>query len=669
MPTPNPRIASTLPALLLAAGAALAACAAPDAPPVGVAASFLQCGAPAHGAPFLNDQPTCVLEGDPALGGCIGKALGVGDVNGDGRPDLIVGIASCNGLGPAGGRVAIFPGTPKFFSSQPIIADLDWQNPSPSTSSRGLAIGVGEVNGDGFADILVRGRYGAMVFAGGADLAAAIAAPIFRAPGSGTFVNADLADVDGDGLSDLVSVKASVASLFLATPGAPGQPFTPSRTFAAFQMSGHGDYNGDGAQDLLMWSDDGLEEVTALYAGCAPGSAGCDGGLSAAPLWTVPNLVSGLLPDQNGDGLREVLLAEPMSGFTYGRLWLHLSDPQTGGISPTPVWSAIADPVFNYLGTEIIFPGDLDRRGSTHEFVMPAIGRIYGFFPPPQGVSAELQPAYAWPSSDTLVDLYGGQAPLTVRAAGDLDGDHYDDLVVGNGYSFDEPGLGRVFVLRGGKVPPPAFGDPPYLPEPQTCGLALSAGGLPDLTVDRDAIARSLMVRSKDVPADSCELAEGCVDAPGLRRLLRFTVSIANLGGGAAIIPGPEEAPELYYYDACHFHDHLTGFASYELRDPSGTLTATGRKQGFYMVDLVPYCMDAQASVDRYPAQGISPGWADVYSNDLPCQWLDITDVPDGTYTLRISANDNGVVVEDDVLPNFAEVTVHIQGDEVTVID
>ena len=34
--------------------------------------------------------------------------------------------------------------------------------------------------------------------------------------------------------------------------------------------------------------------------------------------------------------------------------------------------------------------------------------------------------------------------------------------------------------------------------------------------------------------------------------------------------------------------------------------------------------------------QGLSAGWADVYSSDLDCQWLDVTGVPEGDYLLRM---------------------------------
>jgi hypothetical protein len=62
------------------------------------------------------------------------------------------------------------------------------------------------------------------------------------------------------------------------------------------------------------------------------------------------------------------------------------------------------------------------------------------------------------------------------------------------------------------------------------------------------------------------------------------------------------------------------------------------------------------------------PGWADVYVADDDCQWLDITDVLDGTYTLYVGADDSDVVDEEGSEPNAATVTVKLQGDTWQVV-
>ncbi|WP_239014279.1 lysyl oxidase family protein [Archangium violaceum] len=134
-------------------------------------------------------------------------------------------------------------------------------------------------------------------------------------------------------------------------------------------------------------------------------------------------------------------------------------------------------------------------------------------------------------------------------------------------------------------------------------------------------------------------------------------------------IPSPEDRPDLYEFDECHQHDHLIGFASYELLDAQNTVVTVGRKQGFFLVDYAPYCGDAgPQTVNIDGSQGISPGWADVYAADYPCQWLDITDVPDGTYTLRVGVDKNDLVDEQDVQPNTVSVKVEISANAVEVL-
>ncbi|HYO71306.1 MAG TPA: lysyl oxidase family protein [Archangium sp.] len=94
--------------------------------------------------------------------------------------------------------------------------------------------------------------------------------------------------------------------------------------------------------------------------------------------------------------------------------------------------------------------------------------------------------------------------------------------------------------------------------------------------------------------------------APGDRRLLRFSVSIPNLGSGSVVIPPPNVRPDLYSFDKCHQHDHLVGFASYELVDSGNAGVTVGRKQGFFIVDeedVHPNSVDVRVKISGHTVE------------------------------------------------------------------
>ena len=87
------------------------------------------------------------------------------------------------------------------------------------------------------------------------------------------------------------------------------------------------------------------------------------------------------------------------------------------------------------------------------------------------------------------------------------------------------------------------------------------------------------------------------------------------------------------------------------------------RKQGFCLEDVDQYLPSANPS-PTYDCsyQGISVGWEDQYVASLDCQWLDITGVPAGTYTLRLTVNPDHAYAETNYSDNTAETTVVITG-------
>lgn len=91
-----------------------------------------------------------------------------------------------------------------------------------------------------------------------------------------------------------------------------------------------------------------------------------------------------------------------------------------------------------------------------------------------------------------------------------------------------------------------------------------------------------------EFPASSCALIEGCVEGPGLRRLLRFTSSALNQGNADFMPPEPKTRPDLFEYGTCHGHYHYKDFASYRLLGADGeTVKIRGRKAAYCMEDTV----------------------------------------------------------------------------------
>ncbi len=173
--------------------------------------------------------------------------------------------------------------------------------------------------------------------------------------------------------------------------------------------------------------------------------------------------------------------------------------------------------------------------------------------------------------------------------------------------------------------------------------------GIADIVLIESEMVNSWSISSEFFGADACELVEGCINAQGNRRLLRFDTVTANLGTADLVmgpVPPDGVSTEVYVWSACHHHHHVTGYADYQLLGQGGVV-ASGHKQAFCLEDIERVSADA-AEHARFTCtdQGLQVGWADVYNGGLPCQWIDVTDVPPGQYTLKVSVNPSQQIPE-----------------------
>jgi len=153
------------------------------------------------------------------------------------------------------------------------------------------------------------------------------------------------------------------------------------------------------------------------------------------------------------------------------------------------------------------------------------------------------------------------------------------------------------------------------------------------------------------------------------KKLLKFGTITGNIGFGPVTADKQDFALEE---SDDHNHLHLNDFAEYRLIDSSGNVIV-GTKQGFCLANTDKIRMDAPAT-NGYPLYGIMscavivPGYADDYPSSLSGQEIDLTGVPDGTYTLEMVLDPKKGLVESDEQNNYGStIKVVIQGNLATV--
>jgi hypothetical protein len=434
-------------------------------------------------------------------------------------------------------------------------------------------------------------------------------------------------DLDNDGVDELVVSEGIGESVYRLE----GRELVYDLTIdTELPITGALDIDGDGLAELLLSTSTGphwRDRGTAYIPGCdAP--PGCFDSLSIQDLYEDQLLFT---TDLNGDDRYE-----RWEGDAWGGWHLAMSDGNTWSRANVSMYPTSTEGLIRpHRPRDLDDDGDLDVFFSGHE------GR-YVF----------LQERGDFPSSPEFwqwQDLSG----YTFDGVREIQG---SDRALYLGYKGGDGVLPMLVVLSEVSNKSPA-------PEAQTdLECPSRSSGLPDLGVDTLLIEDSLEMTEESYDAESCEVRHGCVLEAGDRRLLRFSVSIVNYGEGDAVLPGPMSAPELYEFDECHGHHHVKEFASYDLLDPDGNSVVAGRKQGYRLGDVHPYCKYDRAKpfADFDEKSVITAGWGDIYHAGLPCQWIDASQVPPGDYVLRVNVDIADHIEEDDVFPNSVEVPVTI---------
>jgi hypothetical protein len=342
----------------------------------------------------LPAAPSWTAESDQAESRFGYSVAGAGDVNGDGYSDVIVGAYLFNNGQTDEGRAFVYLGSASGLGAIPA-----WTaEPNQTSAQFGSSVaGAGDVNGDGYADVLV-GAFGFnndQVDEGAAYLYLGSASGLgvnfaWRAEGNqtgdsfGTPV-ASAGDVNGDGFSDVLvgaweydNGQNNEGRAFLYLGSLSGLSLTPAWTAESdqadaifgFPLTSAGDVNGDGYSDVLVgatgWEDGETDEGRAyLYLGSASG-------LAATPAWTIEsNQVSASLGyvrapagDVNGDGYSDILIGDPYwdnAAGDAGRVDLYLGSPS--GPAASPAWSFEGSAQGDFVGYASAGAGDVNGDG------------------------------------------------------------------------------------------------------------------------------------------------------------------------------------------------------------------------------------------------------------------------------------------------------------------
>ena len=342
-----------------------------------------------YGGPRADERADVVLSGEAA-----GDAFGVsvataGDVNHDGFADVLVGAYENDARGANAGRAYLYFGGPTM-DDKP---DAVFTGEAAGDAFGYSVAGAGDVNKDGFADVIIgayensargAGAGRAYVFYGG-PRPDPIPDAILNGEAAGDRFGISVAgagDVNDDGFADVVvgayqndagGVDAGRAYVYLgATRVADKASIVLTGADAGdsfgFAVSGAGDVNKDGRADIV---------VGAYHNGAGGKDAGrayvSFGGKTVSPTADVVftgeaagdafGYAVGAAGDANGDGYADVIVGaygNDAGGSAAGRGYVYFGAPTP---DPAADWLLTGFQTLDNLGFAVSGAGDVDGDG------------------------------------------------------------------------------------------------------------------------------------------------------------------------------------------------------------------------------------------------------------------------------------------------------------------
>ena len=358
----------------------------------------------------------------------------VGDIDGDGHDEWVVGAPEDDSAGVDAGRARVIDGA----TGTPLYT-IDG---AVASAQMGASVdGAGLIDADSVPDIVLGSPGGvgrALVISGATGL------PIWDITGSGNLfggVVCGAGDVDGDGRDDFAAAETIGGELRVYSGATGNLIFSKQWQYGFSDMAGAGDWNDDGFDDIVVGNSFissifSQEGAVRVYLG-PTGTIGLDLDGDVACLQYGQSVAAA--GDVNGDGKDDILVGgiadACFSAFSPGRMDLLAGD--SGALLQR--WEGSGD--FTRFGIAVAAAGDVDLDG-----VLDA---------------ATIEPFFGATSVFVYSGATGGEittfhAPIpdafpALAAGGDTNGDSYSEFLVGD--PSDSSDAGEVEIWTYGCPP------------------------------------------------------------------------------------------------------------------------------------------------------------------------------------------------------------------------
>ncbi|PVD54080.1 hypothetical protein DC498_01425 [Terrimonas sp.] len=406
---------------------------------------------------------------------------GAGDVNGDGYSDLIVGAPGYDNGEADEGAAFLYYGSSTGIGSDPVMLEADQANAHFGTA----VSGAGDLNDDGYADIIIAAPHYdngqtdegvVFVYMGSSTGISTTPAALLESNQANTLFGNSISragDVNGDGFSDILigaplydNGQTDEGVVFVYTGSSAGINNTPAIILERDQgnaqfgasVAAAADINADGYSDIVIGApfyDNGETDEGAafIYQGSAVGLSNT---VVAVIESNQANAQMGIsvsgAGDVNGDGYSDVIIAAPYfdNGETdEGVVWVYHGSA-TGIVTPYAILLE-GNQINAQFGYSVAGAGDNNADGYS-DIVIGAPyfdkeetdeGAAFVYYGAASGINNA-------PVAILGSDQAGAHYGTWVNSSGDINGDGYSDVVIGvPQYENGETNEGAIFFYNG----------------------------------------------------------------------------------------------------------------------------------------------------------------------------------------------------------------------------